>query len=69
VTNLAGQIFDRWWPRLRDVISLVVGVYLLYTQNQRVNPSEAFVTIGALLLVVPTASLAQRWLRGKIEEQ
>jgi hypothetical protein len=63
-----GDFFDRWWPRLRDVGCSVFGAWLLVVQQARPNPSELFVTIGAMLLVVPAASLAQRWLRDKLED-
>lgn len=60
--------FERWWPRLRDVGCAIFGAYLLNEQAGRSDPSEAITAVGAMLLVVPAASLAQRWLRGKIDE-
>lgn len=59
--------FEKWWPRLRDVGAAFFGAYLLLAQSAKENPSEAFVTVGFALLVVPVASLAQRYLRGKID--
>lgn len=46
----------------------VFGAYLLILQSSTQNPSEAIVAVGFALLVVPVASLAQRYIRGKIEE-
>lgn len=61
-------MFDRWWPRVRDVGCAIFGGYHLNNQFQQEHPNTMVATIAAMLLVVPAASLAQRWLRGKIEE-
>lgn len=60
--------FEKWWPRIRDVGAACFGGYLLLGQTTVENPSEAIVAVGFALLVVPVASLAQKWLRGKIED-
>lgn len=60
--------FEKWWPRVRDVVASCLGGYLLLGQAQASNPSEAVLTVGFALLVVPAASLAQRWLRGRIDD-
>jgi hypothetical protein len=56
--------FDRWWPRARDVVASGIGAYLVLFSE---NPSK--LAAGFALLVVPVASLAQKWLRGRIEEE
>lgn len=60
--------FEKWWPRIRDVGASLFGGYLLLSQSSSQNPSEAIVTVGFALLVVPAASIAQKWLRGRIED-
>lgn len=60
--------FDRWWPRLRDVGCSVLGGYLVVAQSLKTNPSESILATGAMILVVPAAALAQRWVRGRLEE-
>lgn len=59
--------FEKWWSRIRDVGASVFGGYLLLTQAASRDPSEMLVTVGFALLVVPVASLAQAWIRGRIK--
>lgn len=61
--------FDRWWSRIRDVGASIFGGYILLEQVGREVPQLSLVAVGAMLLVVPAASLAQRWLKGKIEDE
>lgn len=58
--------FEKWWSRIRDVGASVFGGYLLLGQASSTNPSESLVAAGLALLVVPVASLAQTWIRGRI---
>jgi hypothetical protein len=60
--------FDKWWPRLRDVGAAVFGVYLMQGAASQPSPNVAVLTLGFALLVVPVASLAQKYLRGKLED-
>jgi hypothetical protein len=68
MTEKQQDLFEKWWPRIRDVGCALFGGMLLYAQSIRSNPSETIATIGAMLLVVPAASLAQRWLRDRFEK-
>jgi hypothetical protein len=56
--------YDKWWPRIRDMGAAGIGAYLVLFSE---SPSKT--TAGFALLVVPAASLAQRWLRGRIEDE
>ena len=60
--------FEKWWPRVRDVGASLFGAYLLFQQTMTESVSEVLVAVGFALLVVPVASLAQKYIRGKIEE-
>lgn len=60
--------FEKWWPRIRDVGTSSIGGYLLLFRVDPANPNVTLVTVAVTLLVVPGASLAQRIIRGKIEE-
>lgn len=62
-----GAAFDRWLPRLRDLVFSSAGLGLLLQEANAASPSLPLVVVYALMVGLGPAGLASRFLKGRLE--